>query len=252
MIHVWHLHVFKITSNHWRFRIASKSLIESSDQQLREDVLQKLVDQRLMGATAQLSNADPAKLPLREVAHGSFANLFLLYCAFCRMMNEPPAGKTLFYQAAQGWKRCIRFHKRTTHQMCKTCSMLRARIQNASEPWYKPGAADGDFLCVQSLNLCVLRTLKHIWSTQTNFWRTTPSNGETVKSIGCAGRELEVFATSIAASLTATIRQRSCFQLIPRSEHQRVKSTKQFGVTCPNHSTSSIFQTIHYEIALEM
>ena len=33
---MWHLHVFKITFNQWRFRIASKSLIESSDQQLRE------------------------------------------------------------------------------------------------------------------------------------------------------------------------------------------------------------------------
>lgn len=95
----------------------------------------------------------------------------------------------------------------------------------------------------------MLRTLKHIWSTRTNFWRTTPSSGETEKFTGCVGRELEVFATSIAASLTATIRLRSCFQLIPKREHQRVRSTKPFGVTCPNHSTSSIFQSTHYEIA---
>ena len=121
-----------VTNHH--SRIASGSLIEASDQQLRENILQKLVDQRLMGATVQINfNAEPAKLPMRELPHGSFANLYLLYCAFCRMMGEPPAGKTLFYQASQEWRCCLRFHKKTTHQMCKTCSILRAAIQNATE-----------------------------------------------------------------------------------------------------------------------
>lgn len=115
-------------------RIAPGSLLETSDRELRADLLQKLVDQRLMGPTAQIClNPDPSKLPIRELPHGSYATLFVMYLAFCRMSNEQPAGRTLFYEVAMEWKSCLKFHKKCTHQVCSTCSELRAKIQNASE-----------------------------------------------------------------------------------------------------------------------
>lgn len=115
-------------------RIASGSLLETSDRELREDLLQKLVDQRLMGPSAQIClNPDPSKLPIRELPHGSYANLFVMYLAFCRMSNEQPAGKSLFYQAAMEWKSCLKFHKKSVHQVCSVCAELKAKIQHASD-----------------------------------------------------------------------------------------------------------------------
>lgn len=115
-------------------RIASGSLLDVSDQQLREDLLQKLVDQRLMGPTAQMVlNTDPSRLPMRELPHGSWSNLYLMYLAFCRMSHEIPAGRTLFFEAAKEWKSCLKFHKKTVHQVCSVCSFLRAKIQHAHD-----------------------------------------------------------------------------------------------------------------------
>ena len=109
-------------------------MLEVSDKQLREDMLQKLVDQRLMGGTSQISlNADPSKLAMRSLPHQSWANLYVMYVAFCRMMKEEPAGKSLFYQTSVEWRGCIKFHKKCTHQICKICSELRAAIENAKE-----------------------------------------------------------------------------------------------------------------------
>jgi hypothetical protein len=71
--------------------------------------------------------------PIRELPHGSYATLFVMYLAFCRMSKEQPAGRTLFYEVAMEWKSCLKFHKKCTHQVCSTCSELRAKIQNASE-----------------------------------------------------------------------------------------------------------------------
>ena len=110
--------------------------MEKSDQQLREDLLQKMVDARLMGPTVQLLEQDPEKLPMRELPHGNFASVYLLYAAYARAGHEVAAGKTLFYQCAQPWKKCLRFHKKTVHALCATCSKLKAKIQNSRDPCY--------------------------------------------------------------------------------------------------------------------
>lgn len=71
------------------------SLLDKSDRELREDLLQKLVDQRLMGATAQLHmNMDPTKLPIRELPHGSYQSLYVMYVAFCKMSNQEHASRS--------------------------------------------------------------------------------------------------------------------------------------------------------------
>ena len=115
-------------------RIAPKQLMEDSDEQIREDLLQKLVDARLMGPTSQIVlNAEPAKLPMREVGHGSYATLYLLYLAYSRTMSESPASRALFYEAAGEWRTCLKFTKKTVHQVCYTCSKIKSRIKNAAE-----------------------------------------------------------------------------------------------------------------------
>ena len=87
--------------------------MEDSDEQIREDLLQKLVDARLMGPTSQIVlNAEPAKLPMREVGHGSYATLYLLYLAYSRTMSESPASRALFYEAAGEWRTCLKFTKK--------------------------------------------------------------------------------------------------------------------------------------------
>lgn len=106
--------------------------METSDRELQEDLLHKLVDQRLMGPTAQISlNPDPAKLPIRDLPYGTYASLYVMYVAFCKVSNEPPAGRTLFYDAASEWKSCLKFRKKTVHAVCSICSELRAKIEHA-------------------------------------------------------------------------------------------------------------------------
>ena len=108
--------------------------METSDQQLREDLLQKLVDARLMGPSAQLCfNQDPSQLPMRELPHGNYASVCLLYAAYSRAMNEKVAGKTLFYKCAEPWKKCLKFNKKTVHAICSTCAKLKAKIQKCRD-----------------------------------------------------------------------------------------------------------------------
>ncbi|CAK9046671.1 unnamed protein product [Durusdinium trenchii] len=106
--------------------IAPKSLLEKSDQQLREDLLNKLVDSRLMGPTAQLCfGHDPKQLPMRELPHGCYWNVYMMYTAYCRMMGEEPAGKSLFYSTVRAWDSCLKFHKKTDfQQVIKWSDML--------------------------------------------------------------------------------------------------------------------------------
>ena len=109
-------------------------MLDADDQELRENLLRRLVDAKLMGPTRQiLENCEPSLLPPRELPHGNIANLFLLFLAYTRVMREPSASKTVFYQEAKRWRACLRFHKRTVHSVCAVCSTLRSAIHNAKE-----------------------------------------------------------------------------------------------------------------------
>ena len=117
-----------------QIRIAPKSLLEKSDQQLREDLLNKLVDSRLMGPTAQLCfGHDPKQLPMRELPHGCYWNVYMMYTAYCRMMGEEPAGKSLFYSTVRAWDSCLKFHKKTVHSQCWQCAKLNSLIRQSTE-----------------------------------------------------------------------------------------------------------------------
>ena len=115
-------------------RIASKTLLSDASESLRQELLDRLVDSRLIGPSFQIScNNDPNRLPMRELPHGSWANLYLMYRAYATSQHEVPASKSTFFQVVQEWKVCMKFHRKTHHQICLTCSKLRSAILSTDE-----------------------------------------------------------------------------------------------------------------------
>lgn len=90
----------------------------------------------LMGPTRQLHESDPTCLPPRELPHGNISNLFLLYLAYTRTAKGviEIASRATFYQVAKHWlQTCLRFHKKTSHAVCLTCSKLKAKLRACSD-----------------------------------------------------------------------------------------------------------------------
>lgn len=117
-------------------RIASKANLAKGGEELRQELLERLIDSRLVGATMQMSwNRNPEKLPLRELPHGSWSNIYLLYVSYCKTKGESAAAKSTFFTVCQEWRACLRFHKRTQHAICETCSRLRMKVRHAAEAW---------------------------------------------------------------------------------------------------------------------
>ena len=118
----------------YRLRIASKENLAKGGQELHQELLERLIDCHLMKASGQVNfNRDPSRLPLRELPHGNWSNVYLLYVAYCKTRNEPVASKSTFFMVRKPWRAALRFHKRSQHQICETCSSLKSRIRNATE-----------------------------------------------------------------------------------------------------------------------
>ena len=106
------------------------------DEKAREELLQRLINAKLLGATSQVFDIQPSDLPARELPPGSTATLFLMYLAFCRSAGPntiKPAGKSTFYNVAQEWKVCLTFRPYSQHSMCAQCQALRSAIHEAEE-----------------------------------------------------------------------------------------------------------------------
>lgn len=114
-----------------------RSYLDTSDATLRQELLEKLVEQKLMGPSRQIFEGGPhnmENLPPRELPHGNLANLFLMFVAFCRVMGVEAVCKSTFYMVARKWiPHCLRFHKQSAHAVCQTCSKLRDAIRNSSD-----------------------------------------------------------------------------------------------------------------------
>lgn len=121
-------------TNHWgsyALRVASKASLKAADDDLRNELLQRLIDSRLAGPFHQISfNSDPTRLPLRELPHGSWSELFLLYKSYSRVKSSTHASRSTFFSVANEWRQCLRFHKKTHHAQCVTCAKLRVALQN--------------------------------------------------------------------------------------------------------------------------
>ena len=130
---MWRTHAFLFNS---RLRIASKSVLSASDQELRDDLVKRLVTQQLLGPTQRISeHHDPTKLPMRYL-HGNVATLYLMYVAQCQVQKEKPACRTVFYQIYKHWWACLRFHRKSNHSLCHVCAQLRSKIHAAKASWY--------------------------------------------------------------------------------------------------------------------
>ncbi|CAK9035415.1 unnamed protein product, partial [Durusdinium trenchii] len=112
---------------------APKDLLSMSDAALRQDLLDKLVDSHLTGPCLQLRNVEPSELPTKELPHGNFSTLFLLYRAFAQTSGEMAASRATFYKACKRWRPCLRFHKQSNHSKCLTCVRLQSRIESCSD-----------------------------------------------------------------------------------------------------------------------
>ena len=104
-------------------------MIDQSEKKLREDLLEKLIDNKLTGPTLQISfHCNPDQLPEKKLPHGNWASLYVLYRAYADVQGEEAAGKSVFYRVARKWKACLRFHKPSMHSVCKTCATIKAQI----------------------------------------------------------------------------------------------------------------------------
>ena len=115
-------------------RIASNANLVKGGEELRKELLERLIDCRLVGATTQISfQSDPQRLAMRELPHGSWSNVYLLYLSYCKTQGLDPASRSTFFGVSQQWRACLRFHKKSQHQVCETCSRLKSNIQNTKE-----------------------------------------------------------------------------------------------------------------------
>ena len=125
----------KLRKTHLRFVSSSDAAFSREDEDLKEDLLKKLIHRKLTGPTLEIMDMGPAKLPLRELPPGNTASLFLMYLAWCKVSSmHQPCCKSTFYTTAKSWYTCLRFRRRSEHAMCATCQRLKAAI-HASPDW---------------------------------------------------------------------------------------------------------------------
>ena len=103
------------------------------DEQMREELLHKLVQEKLLGSTTQVTDLVPEDLPLRELPPGNTAALFLMYMAWARVSGEKAASKSTFYATSKKWACCLKFRSRSEHSMCVICQSLKASIHAARD-----------------------------------------------------------------------------------------------------------------------
>ena len=119
-----------------RFESAETASQTKSDSALREELLKKLIDRELLGATRQiLVDTVIDQLPLRELPPGNTSSLYIMYLAYMRTAGNDatPCTKSTFYSVANIWKKCLKFRRKSDHAMCLECSRLKSAINRAND-----------------------------------------------------------------------------------------------------------------------
>ena len=117
----------------WRFESGETRSACDRDASMRDDLLQKLVEEKLLRATQQISDLCPERLPLRELPPGTTASLFLMFLAYMKVSGEKPASKTTFYNMSKKWWKCLKFRSRSEHAMCVVCQSLKSAIHASTD-----------------------------------------------------------------------------------------------------------------------
>ena len=115
-----------------RFETSSTAERSKTDEELREELIRKLIDRQLFGPSQQLMDLDPTTLPRRELPPGSVSSLYLMFVACNRAADVQSASRSTFYTTAKRWKECLVFRKASDHTMCVECQSLKTKIQQAT------------------------------------------------------------------------------------------------------------------------
>ena len=105
---------------------------EAARQQLFEALQNSALESDLAGVMNQGPNDN---LVRRWLPHGSFFDLYLIYCANQVSASEPVASSSTFYRALEnsGWRKLLRFLPPSSHSKCTICSRLKSKIKHATD-----------------------------------------------------------------------------------------------------------------------
>ena len=117
-----------------RFESCTTAMKSKTDQELREELLRRLIDQQVLGPCREILELSPERLPYRELPPGTPASLYLMYIAYCRAGNSSPASKSTFYDVWKRWRSCLGFRRASDHSMCAICSRLKTAIHASTDP----------------------------------------------------------------------------------------------------------------------
>ena len=111
-----------------------KGTKDISTKDARERLLKALVDSALESDLARFAIRKSCDdLPRRWLPHGSYHDLYTLYCAHQAAADEKVASSTTFYRVLteSGWKKKIKFAPPSSHSKCTICHQLKSKIQHA-------------------------------------------------------------------------------------------------------------------------
>ena len=131
-----HVFVIALGDPKKRFETSETASRSKTDQELREELLRKLVDRQLLGPTLEtLVETDIQALPVRELPPGNTSALYMMYVAYMRTAGgeAQAACKSTFFEVAKEWRPCLRFRRKSDHTMCAECSMLKNSIAKCKE-----------------------------------------------------------------------------------------------------------------------
>lgn len=133
--------------------------MEMGDEEAREKLLEELLNDALTGPTARIATLDLKKLAHRELPPGNWAQLYLLFQAFCLANETACASKAVFYRATKPWRKVLKFRPVSKHSICEVCDKLKSKMRHST--CFVDHAAAADQL---------LGHLRLTWQCRSAYW----------------------------------------------------------------------------------
>lgn len=125
--------ISRICGYHLRLEVEEAKDMDTKD--MRNKLMQTLVDSAFQGDLSRgVLWSGPRDLPRRWLPHGSYYDLYTLYCSKQLSNGERVASRTTFYRVLKtsGWKKKIKFAPPSSHSKCSVCARLKGKIQSAT------------------------------------------------------------------------------------------------------------------------
>ena len=134
--------------------------MELSDENARNKLLEELMNDALTGPSQRLSQSiEPKKLPYRELPPGNWAQLYMLYQAFCLANDVECASRATFYSCTKDWRGSLKFRPHSKHSLCWVCDRLKSKMRHANDFLSHAAAADE-----------LLGHLRLTWQCRQTYW----------------------------------------------------------------------------------